>query len=248
MAVFPSGSASCYILRRSRSSSSFGAGCLKGSGCGQRRRHLSGRHPVFLRPSLLAPPPPLLAPLSPSSCPSFFSSTRCSSSFSELRTSCSGLGKPLRASPLQRRAKWPRYAPRASVPWIVETRSPIVRGPPSCLGPQGGKDRLGNANLGLLLAIAGGRLPGLDCAWVASWAPVGGSLGSPGLGGSPAPNTSLACLSGVSSCCYSVHWIATGSSCPRISSVLGKADGHAELSNLGLLRPLSSALPLALDC
>lgn len=56
--------------------------------------------------------------------------TSCCSSFSsELRTSYIGLGKPLRASPLRRRAKRPRCPPRASVPWIVGTRSPVACGP-----------------------------------------------------------------------------------------------------------------------
>lgn len=171
---YPSGSAFCYILGRSRSSSSFGAASLRGFDCGHRhRRHLSGRHPVFPRSSLLAPPPPLLlAPLSPSSCPSFFSSSCCSSFPSELPTSYSDLGKPLRASLFRRRAKQPRCPPRASVPWIVGTRSPVACGPPSCFGPRGGKGRLGNAELGLLVAISGSRLPGLDWAWMAAWAPI----------------------------------------------------------------------------
>lgn len=49
----------------------------------------------------------------------------------------------------------------------------MAQGPPSCFGPRGGKGRLGNAELGLLVEISGGRLPGLDRAWVAAWAGVG---------------------------------------------------------------------------
>lgn len=214
MAVYPAGSASCYILGRSRSGSSFGAASLKGFNCGHwRRRHLSGWHPVFPRPSLLAPPPPLLlAPLSPSSGPSFFSSSCCSSFSSELRTSYSGLGKPLRASPLRRRAKWPRCPPRSSVPWIVGPRSPVACGPPSCFGLRGGKGRLGNPELGLLV----GSQAAASQAWTGHGWPrgplSGGSRGSQGLGGCLAPSTSLASLSGVSSCCSFVRWIPTGPS------------------------------------
>lgn len=52
------------ILGCSCSSSSFSAASLQGFDCGH-HRHLSGRHPVFPRSSLLAPPP------SPSPRPSF---------------------------------------------------------------------------------------------------------------------------------------------------------------------------------
>lgn len=216
--------------------SSLGAGSLQGSSPGhRRRRHLSGRHRVFPRSSLLAPPPPvLLAPLFPSSCPSF-SSSSCCSSFS----SSSGrpavvwvsLPAPLRASPSLPAP--PRFEgepsgmraqgfvaldsrdpkPDGAGPTILfrapgRERSPEQRGAWAACGDRGRPPPRPGPGMGGL--VGRGR--------AVAWPPKAWEADGP-------PDASLASLSGVSLRGSFVHWVGMGPSCPQISSVLGKAAG-----------------------
>lgn len=96
------------------------------------RSSLSALPPPRPPPLLLSPlPPHLLLPSSSSSfcSSSSFSSSACSrsSSFSELRTSCSVVGKPLRTSPPLRPGQRPWHA--AGVSMALEIGDPAARWP-----------------------------------------------------------------------------------------------------------------------